>query len=49
MIYRLHFTSREAYRNSITKVSRAFEGPIENAVAEILKDEKYLIVENYVL
>ena len=42
MVYRLHFTSREAYRNSITKVSRAFEGPIENAVAEILKDEKYL-------
>ena len=42
MVYRIHFTSREAYRNSIARVSRAFEGPIENAVAEILKDEKYL-------
>ena len=44
----LHFTSRKAYRNSITKVSRALKAA-ENVVAEILKDEKYVIVENYVL
>ena len=42
MVYRVHFTSREAYRNSIMRVSRAFEGPTENAVAEILNDGKYL-------
>ena len=41
-VYRLHFISREAVRNSITRVSKAFEGPVENAVNEILTDEKYL-------
>tara|TARA_A100001015_G_scaffold35904_1_gene39628 strand:+ start:299 stop:1753 length:1455 start_codon:yes stop_codon:yes gene_type:complete len=41
-VYRLHFTSREAVRNSITRISKAFEGPVENAVNEILTDEKYL-------
>jgi hypothetical protein len=41
-VYRLHFTSREAYRNSITRVSKAFAGPVENGVAEILLDKKFL-------
>ena len=31
-IYRIHFISRESYRNSTTRVSKAFEGPVENAV-----------------
>ena len=41
-VYRLHFTSREAYRNSITRVSKAFSGPVEEAVFELMQDEKYL-------
>lgn len=41
-VYRLHFTSREAYRNSIKRVSKAFAGPVENGVAEILLDKEYL-------
>lgn len=41
-VYRVYFTSREAIRNSITRVSKAFEGPVEEAVYELLQDEKYL-------
>ncbi len=41
-IYRIHFISRESYRNSTTRVSKAFEGPVENAVFELLQDKKYL-------
>ena len=41
-IYRIHFVSREAYRNSTTRVSRAFAGPVENAVLELVNDKKYL-------
>lgn len=41
-IYRLHFTSREAYKNNTTRVSRAYSGPVENAVINIVKDFKYL-------
>jgi len=41
-LYRIHFVSREAYRNSTTRISRAFEGPVENAVYEICQDAKYL-------
>jgi len=41
-VYRIHFTSREAYRNSITRVSKAFAGPVENGVAEILLDNQFL-------
>ena len=41
-IYRVHFTSREAIRNSITRISKAFEGPIENMVYEIVQDKNYL-------
>ena len=41
-VYRIHFTSREAYRNNIKRVSKAFAGPVENGVAEILLDKEYL-------
>lgn len=41
-IYRIHFTSKEAVRNSITRISKAFTGPIENMVNEIVKDDKFL-------
>jgi len=41
-IYRVHFTSKEAIKNSITRISKAFKGPIENMVNEIVKDDKYL-------
>ena len=41
-LYRIHFVSREAYRNSITRISRAFAGPVEDAVLEIVQDKKYL-------
>ena len=41
-LYRIHFISREAYRNSTTRISKAFKGPVENAVYEICQDEKYL-------
>jgi len=41
-IYRVHFTSKEAIRNGITRISKAFTGPIENMVNEIVKDDKFL-------
>ena len=41
-MYRIHFVSREAYRNSTTRISKAFEGPVENAVYQICQDKKYL-------
>ena len=41
-MYRIFFISREAYRNSTTRISKAFKGPIENMVNEIVKDDKYL-------
>ena len=41
-VYRVHFISREAIRNSITRISKAFSGPVENAVNEIISDKKYL-------
>ena len=41
-IYRVHFISREAIRNSVTRISKAFSGPVENAVHEIVQNEKYL-------
>ena len=34
--------SREAYRNNTIRISKAFTGPIETAVNEIVKSEKYL-------
>ena len=41
-IYRIHFISREAYRNNLVRISKAFSGPVENAVYELVHDEKYL-------
>ena len=41
-LYRVHFISREAYRNNLIKISKAYAGPVENAVYEIVQDEKYL-------
>jgi len=41
-IYKLHFTSREAYRNSLFRVSQAFAGPVEDAVLKIVKSPDYL-------
>jgi len=41
-IYRLYFTSREAYKNNTVRVSKAFSGPTENAVIELLEKTKYL-------
>ena len=41
-LYRVHFISREAYKNNLTKISKAYAGPVENAVYEIVQDEKYL-------
>jgi hypothetical protein len=41
-MYRIHFVSREAYRNSTTRISKAFTGPVEDMVYEICQDSKYL-------
>ena len=41
-MYRIHFISRESYRNSTTRISKAFTGPVEDMVYEICRDEKYL-------
>ena len=41
-VYKLHFTSREAYRNSIFRVSQSFTGPVEDAVLKIVKSPEYL-------
>jgi len=41
-VYKLHFTSREAYRNSLFRVSQAFTGPVEDAVLKIVKSPDYL-------
>ena len=38
-IYRVHFTSREAILNSTRRISKAFAGPVENAVYEIMHGE----------
>src|SRR5210317_2579735 len=40
--YRILFCSPEAYRNSITRVSQAYAGPVENGVNSILRDPLYL-------
>jgi len=41
-VYKLHYTSREAYRNSLFRVSQAFTGPVEDAVLKIVKSPDYL-------
>jgi len=40
--YDIFFTSKEYYYNFLTKVSKAYEGPIEFAIEDILRNKKYL-------
>ena len=40
--YDIYFTSKEFYYNFLTKVSRAYTGPIELAVEDILRNKRYL-------
>ena len=40
--YDIFFTSKEYYFNYMTKVSKAYEGPIEGAIEDILRNKKYL-------
>jgi len=40
--YDIFFTSKEYYYNFMTKVSRAYEGPIEYAIEDMLRNKKYL-------
>ena len=40
--YKIYFCSPEMYYNQIASVSKAYAGPIENAVAYILRQKKYL-------
>ncbi len=37
-LYQIYFCSPEMYRNSITKVSKAYAGPIEEGVKDILRN-----------
>ena len=37
-LYQIYFCSPEMYRNSTTKISRAYAGPVENAVRDILRN-----------
>jgi len=41
-VYRLYFTSREAYKNNTVRVSKAFSGPVEGGVLQLLQDKKFL-------
>ena len=40
--YRIYFCSPEMINNKLSTVSRAYSGPIENAVNDLLKSQKYL-------
>ena len=40
--YKIYFCSPEMYYNQIASVSKAYSGPIENAVLDILRQKKYL-------
>ena len=40
--YRIFFTSREAYRNNICRVTKSFKGAVEDGVHEIVRDKSYL-------
>ena len=40
--YKIYFCSPEMYYNSLASVSKAYSGPIENAVLDILRQKKYL-------
>ena len=38
-LYQIFFCSPELYRNNITTISKAYEGPVENAVLDILRND----------
>ena len=40
--YKIYFCSPEMYYNQMASVSKAYSGPIENAVVDILRQKKYL-------
>ena len=40
--YKIYFCSPEMYYNQLASVSKAYSGPIENAVVDILRQKKYL-------
>ena len=40
--YKIYFCSPEMYNNQITTVSKAYKGPIENAVEDMVRSKKYL-------
>jgi len=40
--YDIYFTSKEYYYNFLTKVSRAYTGPVEYAIEDILRNKRYL-------
>ena len=40
--YDIFFTSKEHYFNLMTKVSKAYSGPIEDAIEDILRNKKFL-------
>ena len=40
--YDIFFTSRESYFNLMSKVSKAYSGPIEDAIEDILRNKRYL-------
>ena len=41
-VYQIFFTSQEAYFDSISRVSRAYEGTIEDMVENLLREKRYL-------
>ena len=40
--YKIYFCSPEMYYNQMASVSKAYSGPIENAVLDLLRQKKYL-------
>ena len=41
-LYKIFFCSQEMYFSSLTRISRAYKGPIEDAVEDILRNKNYL-------
>ena len=41
-VYRIYFTSQEAYFDSISRVSKAYEGTIEDMVENIVREKRFL-------
>jgi len=40
--YKIYFCSPEMYNNQVATVSKAYKGPIENAVEDMVRSKKYL-------